>query len=227
MNKVNVIIPTFNRYKYLLNTIESIKMQTYKNIEIIVINDGSTQKEYYEYDWSNNNITIIHLKNNTKKAGYVRNQGIKICDGKYIAFCDDDDIWLPKKIELQIEEMKKYNCKMCSSDGYIGNGIYNEKNKYRKYNDNIFYKKIKNSNLLSNGIPKIWNEDFLNIHNFIITSSVIVEKEIIDKTTKFTEGRMGREDADCWKKLIKYTNSVYLEEPLFYYDNKHGDGRQY
>ena len=60
MDKISVIIPSFNRFKYLLNTIKSIKEQTYKNIEIIVINDKSSQKEYYEYDWDLNNIKIIH-----------------------------------------------------------------------------------------------------------------------------------------------------------------------
>ena len=52
MDKVSVIIPTFNRFKYVLNTIKSIQEQTYKNIEIILVNDCSTQKEYYEYNFA-------------------------------------------------------------------------------------------------------------------------------------------------------------------------------
>ena len=51
MEKVSVIIPTFDRFDFLLDAIKSVKSQTYSNIEIIVINDGSTQKEYYEYDF--------------------------------------------------------------------------------------------------------------------------------------------------------------------------------
>ena len=66
MEKVSVIIPTFNRFKYLLNTIESVKKQTYNNLEIIVVNDKSTQKEYYNYDWDAINIIIIHLEQNSK-----------------------------------------------------------------------------------------------------------------------------------------------------------------
>ena len=61
MDKVSVIIPTYNRFIYLLNTIKSIKAQTDKNIEIIVVNDCSTQKEYYEYDYKD--VKIIHLEN--------------------------------------------------------------------------------------------------------------------------------------------------------------------
>ena len=125
MEKVTVIIPTFNRFKYLMNTIQSVKEQTYKNIEIIVVNDCSTQKEYYEYNWQENGIIIIHLDENTKTkvgyacAGYVRNKGIAISTGKYVAFCDDDDIWFPKKIELQINAMIETGCKMSSTDGFI------------------------------------------------------------------------------------------------------------
>jgi glycosyltransferase involved in cell wall biosynthesis len=60
MDKVRVIIPTYNRFKYLLNTLKSVKEQTYSNIEIIVVNDRSSQNEYYEYDWQENNIKIVH-----------------------------------------------------------------------------------------------------------------------------------------------------------------------
>jgi teichuronic acid biosynthesis glycosyltransferase TuaG len=119
MDLVSVIIPTFNRFKYLLNTIKSVKKQTYSNIEIIVINDCSTEKDYYDYDWNGNNIKIIQLEKNSKKifgygcVGFVRNKGIEIASGKYIAFCDDDDIWFPNKIELQIKEISKTNWKRC------------------------------------------------------------------------------------------------------------------
>ena len=88
MEKVSVIIPTYNRFKYLLNTIKSIKEQTYLNIEIIVVNDKSIEKEYYDYNWEGNKIKIIHLDKNSKDifgyacAGFVRNKGIEISSGK-------------------------------------------------------------------------------------------------------------------------------------------------
>ena len=66
MDLVSAIIPTYNRFKYLLNTIQSIKAQTYKNIEIIAVNDCSTEKEYYEYNWEENGVTMIHLDRNSK-----------------------------------------------------------------------------------------------------------------------------------------------------------------
>lgn len=64
MEIVSVIVPTFIRFSYLQNTIASIKSQTYPNVELIVVNDGSTQKEYIEYDWSGNENRVIHLDKN-------------------------------------------------------------------------------------------------------------------------------------------------------------------
>jgi teichuronic acid biosynthesis glycosyltransferase TuaG len=189
MDKISVIIPSFNRFKYLLNTIKSIKEQTYKNIEIIVINDKSSQKEYYEYDWHLNNIKIIHLKERSKEifgypcVGYVRNQGIKSSSGKYIAFCDDDDIWFPNKIELQLKYMQKSGCKMSCTEGLFENGIYDKNKNYKKFNTEHYYEKIKdiykNTKFFKNGFPQIWELDFLKIHNCIINSSVIVDKIIL------------------------------------------------
>ena len=239
MEKVSVIIPTFNRFKYLLNTIESVKKQTYNNLEIIVVNDKSTEKEYYNYDWGTNNITIIHLNENSKQnfgyacAGYVRNKGIEISTGQYIAFCDDDDIWFPKKIELQLNAMKKSGCKMSSTDGLIGNGVYNENKKYKKYNAEHYFATLqniyrrKNSDLLENGFPEIWSLDFLKIHNCVICSSVLMEKNILDKINNFKNVRNGREDYDCWLRALKHTNSIYVNEICFYYDSGHGNGRNY
>ena len=239
MEKVSVIIPTFNRFKYLLNTIESVKKQTYNNLEIIVVNDRSTQKEYYDYDWNADNIIIIHLEQNSKQkfgfscpGGYQRNFGIEKSTGKYIAFCDDDDIWFPKKLELQINAMKKSGCKMSSTDGLIGKGVYNENKKYKKYNAEHYYKVLqniyrrKNSDLLKDGFPNIWTLEFLKIHNCIICSSVVIDKEIVNKVGKFIIARTS-EDYEYWLRALEHTNSVYVDDVCFYYDGRHGNGQNY
>ena len=76
-----------------------------------------------------------------------------------------------KKTELQINAMKKSGCKMSSTDGLIGNGVYNINKNYKKYNAEHYYKTLqdiyrrKNSDLLKNGFPKIWSLGFLKIHN--------------------------------------------------------------
>ena len=98
--KVSVIIPSYNRFHYLMNAIKSVENQTYKNIEIIVVNDGSTQKEYYEpKNFQNVQIINIDRKNTINWGGSrpaVRNFGIDSSNGEFIAFLDDDDYWFPK-----------------------------------------------------------------------------------------------------------------------------------
>jgi glycosyltransferase involved in cell wall biosynthesis len=240
MEKVSVIIPTFNRFKYLLNTIESVKNQTYKNLEIIVINDCSSQKEYYEYNWQENGVIIIHLEENSKQkfgfacAGYVRNQGIEISSGEYIAFCDDDDSWFPKKIELQMNAMKETGCKMSSTDGLIGNGVYFKDKKYKVYNKEHYYSTLQNiyrskgSNLLDNGFPKIWNLDFLKIHNCVIASSAVVSKDILVNYNCIQNEPNGTgDDYRIWLRALEHTDCVYVDDVCFYYDAGHGDGNLY
>jgi len=238
MDKVSVIIPTYNRFKYLLNTIKSVKEQTYPNIEIIVVNDKSIQKEYYDYDWESNNIKIIHLEKNTKEifgyacAGFVRNKGIELSSGKYIAFCDDDDIWFPNKIDLQLKAMRETGCKMSSTDGLIGNGIFNPTKLYKKYNAEYYYRILqdiynsKGSNLLNSGFPILWDLNFLKIHNCVICSSVVIEKNILDKINNMKCVNR-EEDYDCWLRVLEHTNSVYVKDICFYYDSGHGDGQNY
>jgi glycosyltransferase involved in cell wall biosynthesis len=239
MDKVSVIIPTYNRFKYLLNTIKSVKEQTYPNIEIIVVNDKSIQKEYYDYDWESNNIKIIHLEKNSKDifgyacaGGYQRNFGIEKATGDYIAFCDDDDIWFPNKIELQLKAMRETGCKMSSTDGLIGNGIFNPTKSYKKYLADHHYKTLQNiynskdGNLLNSGFPIIWNLIFLKIHNCVICSSVMIKKDVIDEVGKFIIANRA-EDYQYWLRVLQHTDSVYVKDICFYYDSGHGDGQHY
>ena len=104
-DKISVIISTYNNFQSLLNMIKSVKNQTYKNIEIIVVNNCSTEQEYYDYDWSGNNIIITHLKELFN--GPQHNLGIELSTGKYVTLCTDTDYWFPKKLETQLNEMIK------------------------------------------------------------------------------------------------------------------------
>lgn len=235
---VSVIIPTYNRFKYLLNAVESVKNQTYKNIEIIVVNDGSSEEDYYKNKLEG--CIVINMDKNTKQrfghaspGGFQRSIGIKIASGEYYAFIDDDDYWMPTKIEKQVQQMKNNSCRMSCTDGYIGNGIYDKTKNYRKYNKETYFGTLKNiyarnnkGHLLENGFPNIWDQEFLNVHNCCIASSVIIHKSIIEDIGYFTND-LWAPDYEYWKRVISKTNCVYVDEPLMYYDTGHGSGQNY
>jgi hypothetical protein len=129
--------------------------------------------------------------------------------------------------------MQRTGCKMSSTDGLIGNGIFNPTKSYKKYNDEYYYNILQNiyrrrgSDLLNNGFPIIWNLEFLKIHNCVICSSVVLEKSVLDKINNMIYVKNGQEDYDCWLRALEHTDSVYVKDICFYYNNEHGDGRNY
>ena len=232
---LSVVIPSYNRFKYLLNSIESINLQGYENLEIIIINDGSEEEEYFTYKFQNN-VKLINLDQNQKKIygfgpGSIRNFGVNEAKGEYIAFLDDDDVWLPNKLKIQIKEMLSKGFKLSSTEGFYGEGIYKASNKYELYNKEKYIKDLKhiykNSGYIKrNKLPEIWDFKFTEIHNCFITSSVIVEKILLLSIGGFQNLRRWA-DYDCWKNLQKLTKSLYIDKPLVYFDGLHGDGRNY
>lgn len=107
---VSVITPVYNAEKYIALTIESILQQTYKNLEIIIVDDCSQDhsaeiiKSYAQVD---KRINFIASVNNSGGPARPRNIGLKAAKGKYIAFLDSDDLWLPNKIEEQIKFLEE------------------------------------------------------------------------------------------------------------------------
>ena len=241
---ISAIIPSFNRYEFLLNAVNSVKNQSIENYEIIIINDGSTDSNYYTNSFNDSNIKQIDLKENQKiKNGFssdaIRNIGISEAKGKYVAFLDDDDVWFPDKLEIQVNLLEESTNKLSCTEGYFGLGKYDLKKKYKLYNQDHYYKEIskkykgsefiKNENLMKKfKFPKEFTSDFIDIHNCIVTSSLIVETDLIKKVGMFDPALPnGVGDYDCWKKMLQFTNCEYTEKPLFYYDGFHGTGQNY
>lgn len=239
--QVSVIIPSYNRYDYLLNAIDSIHNQKYENIEIIIVNDGSDQKEYFNNKFTPE-VKVIHInRSETPDWGgsrpAVRNYGIEVAQGEYIAFLDDDDIWLPGKLEHQISQMENRKIGFSCTEGYFGHGIYNPENKYKLYNSQHHFKKIKKKfkktkYLKLNNFPEVWNYDFLINHNCVVLSSVVVKKDLIQQLGGFrglyrTQYHKHTSDHDCWLGLLQLSDLIYIDKPLFYYDASHGDGKKY
>ena len=106
---VSIIVPVYNAEKYIQDTIKTVEDQTYKNWELILVNDCSTDKsEELIKSQIDEKIKLINLEKNSG-AAIARNTGIKNARGKYIAFLDADDLWSKHKLEKQIKFMQKNN----------------------------------------------------------------------------------------------------------------------
>src|SRR5579875_322194 len=98
---ISIIIPLYNAEKYIIETIDSALQQSYKNIEIIIIDDGSTDSSFNVAEtYKSDNIIVVKQEN--KGASAARNHGLKLAKGEYIQFLDADDILDVNKIEYQI-----------------------------------------------------------------------------------------------------------------------------
>ena len=244
---VSVIIPTYNRLPYLLNAIKSVQNQTYKNIEIIVVNDRSTDKEYYTFDFLKfgKSIKIIHLEKNSRQlfgfpspGGHARNEGMKIAKGIYFAFLDDDDCYFPEKIEKQINAMKKHDSKICCSDAMLGQGAYSpdivcERSNYNGINwislCRIYAKhgKLKLLHQMFQHPVNFWNKEMLQIHNCTSGSSTMVIHNSIYKMAGGFPILRYADDYAYWKKIVKFSNIIFLRQYLTYFDKNHGAGINY
>lgn len=101
---VSVIVPTFNRHAPLSELAEALARQTYKNIEIIIINDNGESVDFIKELYPELLFNVVNLKEN-KKHVYARNVGIGYANGEFIMFCDDDDLILPQHVETMVREI--------------------------------------------------------------------------------------------------------------------------
>lgn len=118
-------MPAYNAERYISESIDSVLKQTFQYWELIVIDDGSsdrTKEIVLNYTKSDNRIKYIFQEN--KKQGSARNLGISVSSGKYLAFLDSDDIWLEYKLDNQILEIEKHSTDLVFSDAYyFKNGV--------------------------------------------------------------------------------------------------------
>lgn len=126
-------MPAYNASQFLTDSIESVLCQTYAHLELLITDDNSTDectlailKHYEEKD---SRVKVFRLAENAG-PGVARNMGIEHAQGRYIAFCDSDDRWMPEKLEVQIAYMQAHRCALCCSSYIICNdageecGIY-------------------------------------------------------------------------------------------------------
>lgn len=196
IKKVSIVIPFFNREKLTIRAIKSVLNQTYKNIEIVLVDDCSTCKITNIKKLIENNKNIKYYRNKINKGpSESRNIGIKNSSGDFIAFLDSDDEFVENKIEFQLKEMIKNNSKASYTNYYT----IQEKKKTK----NVAYT-IKNSEI---------NEFLYNCK--LATPTIMVEKNfLLDYGLKYDISINVCEDICFYLEILKYTNFLYVNKYL-------------
>ena len=202
---VSCIITTYRRpIKVLKRALDSVINQTYTDTEIILVNDApedialvkeiSALINSYE-----KNITYI-LPQSHLGACQARNMGVEKAAGEYIAFLDDDDEWLPQKLEKQMECMEKENVALVYSSHYF----VTAKGKKRKIEEP----------LAREGVNSQEFEYLLRVNFIGSTSSPLLKKHALKAVGGFDKNLQSSQDHDLWLRIVREYRIYYLREPL-------------
>lgn len=203
---VSVIITTYKRKPEIVaRAVKSVLEQTYKNIEIIVVDDSPSNYEYR--DEVKNRIikldgSINYIQHEINKgACAARNTGIKAAKGGLVAFLDDDDEWLPEKIEKQIRLFDDTEVALVFCRQYIITDTERRVAKSKIYRGMVY--------------------DYIMRENFIgSTSFVVCRKSVLDEIGGFDEKMEAAQDRELWTRITEKYKVDYVDEPLVnYYDH--------
>ncbi len=206
MPKVSVLIPTYNRSKSIREAVDSVLNQTYKDFELIVVDDGSTDDTGQVLNFYKDKIMYFYQEN--KGRGAARNRCIAEAKGEYIAFLDSDDIWFPEKLEKQINYIEKNNFKGLLHTKIVvidenGEELSAEGKKVEKVYDKSSRKGYTYINLLKTCC--------------LFLSSAVFSRDLYEKVGAFNEKYAFLEDFDFILRLVKIAPIKLLDEELIYY----------
>ena len=204
--QIDVIVPTYNRAAVVCNAVDSILVQTYKNFEIYIVDDGSndqTLKALEKYN-SHSNIHILSQANSGVSS--ARNLAVSKSKNEWISFLDSDDVWLPNKLEVQVDFLSKYpHLRFLNNDEiWVRNGVrVNPKTKHLKSNDNIFQRSL----------------DFC----IISPSTVMMKRDLFLECGGFDESFIVCEDYDLWLKILSFEEIGFCNEHVTIKHGGHED----
>lgn len=190
---VSIIIPTYKRSKYIKRAVMSVINQSYKNIEIIVVDDnicGSEEQRYIESNISVMDKRIVVVKTEGKVGGgRARNIGVRQSKGEYLAFLDDDDVFLPDKVEKQLKFLIDHNFDMSIQD-------------LEWYDESERLIERRTFEYIKDADPEYMLKQHI-IHHLAPTSIYMISREAFDRTEGFGETSMGQD----WRLMLSCCHS--------------------
>lgn len=196
---VSVVVPTYNRAHLLGRTIHSVLNQTFKDFELIVVDDGSTDNtEEVVKSFADKRIHYIRQKENRGEAA-ARNMGIQIARGEYIASHDDDDVWLPQKLEKQIKAFERVS----HTVGVVYTGM-----ERIEVDRKIYYPPSKVTQKEGNIHKELLKGCFLG------HPTVLVRKECFEQVGMYDERLSYCVDWDMWLRVSKHYDFKFIDESL-------------
>ncbi|MEE1133044.1 MAG: glycosyltransferase family 2 protein [Caryophanon sp.] len=174
---ISVIIPVYNKENYLEKTLKSVISQTFENFEIVIIDDGSTDKSYdIAYNFSKHDTRIRVFKQENSGVSKTRNKALDFAVGKYVTFLDADDKYDTKFLEKMLSQIGDGNAIYCGSFNVRGNEIKKVKNSFEE--GDIFYKYLKHKchpNMNSWLIKK----EFLERYNIKFQENLTIGEDVV------------------------------------------------
>jgi glycosyltransferase involved in cell wall biosynthesis len=202
---VSVIIPTYKRTDYLKLTLQSVLNQTFKDFEIIVVDDGTPNDENFFLCQTFEKVKYIKIENSGGPAK-PRNVGIREAKGKYIAFVDDDDLWMPNKLEKQVEVLENnpyFGLVHCCCQVIDDNGIEKKEIIGRPGSLDVKHGDV-SMRMMGN-----WT---------LMMPTPLVRRHVIDEVGFFNEKMPpAGEDVEFWIRCSFVTKFYYLDEALVQY----------
>jgi glycosyltransferase involved in cell wall biosynthesis len=199
---VSVVIPVFNASKWISETISSVLDQDYPNVEVVVIDDGSTDDSSDIINQYTNKVKYFYKSNGGQ--GSARNIGIQKSNGKYIAFIDADDLWAKNKLSIQVEILERTRLKWIYSDAIA----FDNENK-----KDLFLFSQNNKQYSGDVLKPLFRSCF------IPSPTPVVEKTVFSKVGMFNEHTTmrNREDWDMWLRIASLYSLAYVPKSLANY----------
>ena len=201
MKKVSVVIPAHNKAELTVRTVESVLSQTYPSIEVIVVDDGSTDNTGERLSSFGNKIRYVYKENGG--ACSARNLGISLAIGEYIGLLDCDDIYCPEKIERSVAYLERD-----PEVGFVHTGV-----DFIDKKDNISPAYFPHKDRRMG-----WMAKRLLLNNLISNSTVVVRKSCFEKVGFFDETIFIPADWDMWMRLAEQHKVGYINTPLTLYN---------